>query len=117
LSNHRVVAPYIRDAVPGSVSGRLVDCGAYPALVAVGSGSPYTVRGLWLTVEPEALGPLDRLEEFFGTEEPNDYDRVWVRDRTLPLEGWTYVWPDARGLAYIPDDYWPDYRNRKRTGG
>lgn len=28
--NHDVVAPYIRDCEEGEVSGRLIDCGAYP---------------------------------------------------------------------------------------
>lgn len=114
LDNHHVIAPYIIETVPGVAAGRLVDCGEYPALIRGGAASGFAVRGLWMTVMPEALGPLDELEDFLGPEEPNDYDRIWVRDRTHGLQGWTYVWPETRGCPFIPDDYWPDYWNKKR---
>jgi gamma-glutamylcyclotransferase (GGCT)/AIG2-like uncharacterized protein YtfP len=113
-SNHGVAAPWLLVAQPGEVSGRLVDCGAWPALVRGGEAMAGRVRGMWLTVGPEALGAMDELEDFVGPESPNGYERIWVRDASgRPLEGWVYVWPDARGLPYMDVDYWPD-RTTKR---
>lgn len=103
--------------MPGEVSGRLVDCGDYPALIQRGMPADCAVRGLWLTVAQEALVPLDALEDYIGPEEANDYDRVWGRDRTQALQGWIYVWPEPRGCPFIPDGYWPDYWNKNRYRG
>jgi gamma-glutamylcyclotransferase (GGCT)/AIG2-like uncharacterized protein YtfP len=113
-SNHAVAARWMLDARPGAVCGRLVDCGAWPALVrGGGAASEGRVRGMWLTVRPEALADLDALEDFAGPESPNDYERIWVRDASgQPLEGWVYVWPDARGLPFMDVDYWPDRRKK-----
>ena len=79
LSNHAVVARYVRAARPGAVRGALVDVGAYPALVFDRTASSGRVRGLWLMVDRAALRELDALEDFAGPEERNDYDRIWVR--------------------------------------
>ena len=107
--NHRVAAPWLLDARPGEVSGRLVDCGVWPALVRGGEAKAGRVRGMWLTVKPEALAAMDELEDFIGPESLNEYERIWVRDASgQPLEGWAYVWPDTRGLPYMSVDYWPD---------
>lgn len=112
--NHAVASRWLLDARPGEVSGRLVDCGAWPALVRSGETKEGRVRGMWLTVKPEALADLDELEDFIGPESPNEYERIWVRDASgQPLEGWLYVWPDARGLPYMDVHYWPD-RKKKR---
>jgi len=109
-SNHGVVSRWLLDARPGMVRGRLVDCGAWPALVPAAG----RVRGMWLTVRREALADLDELEDFTGPESANDYERIWVRDASgQPLEGWVYIWPDARGLPFMDVEYWPD-RRRKR---
>jgi gamma-glutamylcyclotransferase (GGCT)/AIG2-like uncharacterized protein YtfP len=111
--NHGVAAPWMLDARPGEVSGRLVDCGAWPALVRNGATMGGRVRGMWLTVRPGALAELDELEDFIGPESPNEYERIWVRDASgQPLEGWVYVWPDARGLEYMDENYWPDRKKK-----
>ena len=112
-SNHGVASPWLLDAQPGEVSGRLVDCGLWPALVRGGEAAAGRVRGMWFTVASGALRAMDELEEFIGPESLNYYERIWVRDVSgQPLEGWAYVWPDARGLPYMSVNYWPD-RKRK----
>ncbi|SFJ01744.1 Uncharacterized conserved protein YtfP, gamma-glutamylcyclotransferase (GGCT)/AIG2-like family [Paenibacillus sp. UNC496MF] len=115
--NHAVAAAHIRQAVSGVVRGRLVDCGAYPALVRDGlahaQGS--RVRGLWITVGDRGLQAMDALEEYNGIEEENDYDRVWTADAEAPARsGWVYVWEGPRGCPAIQDDNWPDYAASRR---
>ncbi|OUM95366.1 MAG: gamma-glutamylcyclotransferase [Thermobacillus sp. ZCTH02-B1] len=108
-SNHGVASPWLVDARPGEVNGRLVDCGLWPALVRSGDAAAGRVRGMWFTVCIEALRVMDELEDFIGPESLNGYERIWIRDASgQPLEGWVYVWPDARGLPYMGVDYWPD---------
>lgn len=118
LSNHHVVSSYIRESVNGVISGRLVDVGEYPAAVRDqdSKAGASVIQGLWLTIEPSGLVLLDELEEFYGIEELNDYERIWVRDIHHPnLEGWVYVWPEDRGFPPVAEVYWPDYLN-KLTG-
>ncbi|SFE46355.1 Uncharacterized conserved protein YtfP, gamma-glutamylcyclotransferase (GGCT)/AIG2-like family [Paenibacillus catalpae] len=112
LINHFVAAPFIRKMEAGMIMGRLVDAGAYPAAVrdqtARKNGS--VIQGLWLTIDRAGLALLDELEEFYGIEEKNDYERVWVRDDKNPFtQGWVYIWPDDRGFPPVPGSYWPDY--------
>ncbi|TFE28218.1 gamma-glutamylcyclotransferase [Cohnella luojiensis] len=106
LSNHGVIAPYLKTVTAGRIRGRLVDYGPYPALL-LGSGG--FVRGMWMEVAPEGLPALDELEGFIGIEEENDYERVWVTDEDDPsLFGWVYIWTDHRGCPFVDGDWWPD---------
>lgn len=106
LHNYSVISPYVVAAMPGRVHGRLVDAGPYPALIA---DERRTVRGMWLTVTIDAIPILDRLEEFIGIEENNDYERVWTTDAEDPeLSGWMYVWTHPRGCPLLDADWWPD---------
>lgn len=115
LINHFVIAPFLIVSRSGMIAGRLVDAGAYPAAVrdqAAGTSSA-VIEGLWLTIDRAGLAVLDELEEFFGIEESNDYERVWVHDiRDPKLEGWVYIWPSDRGFPPVPGASWPDYLNR-----
>ncbi|WP_274649343.1 gamma-glutamylcyclotransferase family protein [Paenibacillus humicola] len=117
FANHRVVAPYLLGAPrDGRVIGRLVDFGPYPALLrdreAYRRGS--LIRGLWIAVSPEGLRSMDKLEDFRGIGENNDYERVWATDTDVPeRRGWVYVWDSPRGCPEIPEDYWPDYMIRR----
>ncbi|GLX67152.1 gamma-glutamylcyclotransferase family protein [Paenibacillus glycanilyticus] len=111
LINHHVVSPFLISSRSGVIAGRLVDVGAYPAAVrdkgAKDSGS--IIQGLWMTIDAAGLVSLDELEEFYGIEELNDYERVWVRDAVDPtLAGWVYIWPDDRGYPAVPKSYWPE---------
>ncbi|MDF2836118.1 MAG: hypothetical protein K0Q63_1758 [Paenibacillus sp.] len=113
-SNHSIAAPYIRASVDGEIRGRLVDCGNYPAAIRDEAASERTIRGLWITVDPEGLAAMDALEEFAGIEEPNDYERVWATDVSdVSISGWVYVREGSRGCQAVPDRYWPDYYARK----
>ncbi|WP_328285217.1 gamma-glutamylcyclotransferase family protein [Paenibacillus alkaliterrae] len=72
------------------------------------------IRGQWIAVDREGLAVMDRLEEFYGIEEQNDYERIWVGDiENGSPSGWVYVWATDRGCPEIPGDYWPDYRAAK----
>ncbi|QGG55475.1 gamma-glutamylcyclotransferase family protein [Paenibacillus sp. FSL W8-1187] len=109
-SNFGVVAPFVLAQRPGRVRGRLVDAadGHYPALVRELSALNRAVRGWWLLLERDGLAACDRLEEFFGPEEANDYERIWTRDLDDPArQGWVYVWPDDRGCADLHNGVWP----------
>lgn len=110
FAGYRLLEPYLRGTpLPGRVRGRLVDAGAYPALVPATGGEDRFVRGLWCELSGAALAEIDAYEEFYGIEETNDYERVWVRDADRPdCAGWTYIWPDSRGLAFADFDAWAD---------
>ncbi|GAB2698547.1 gamma-glutamylcyclotransferase [Paenibacillus thermoaerophilus] len=108
--NHGVLSPHALEWWPGAVRGHLVDVGPYPALVP---GTDGRVTGQWVRIAPEGLRPLDELELFRGIEEPNEYERVWIKDLETGRAGWTYVWPDDRGFAVIPGGDWPSYRTAR----
>ncbi|THF73195.1 gamma-glutamylcyclotransferase family protein [Cohnella fermenti] len=116
FAQHRLIAPYVAGtALPGSVRGRLVDAGGYPALIPAvppfSSSPPASpcVRGLWVEVSREGLEAADRYEEFYGIEESNDYERIRLSDADRPeLFGWAYVWPDDRGCPPAGTDWWPE---------
>lgn len=115
-SNHHVAAPFVSRMEPGTISGRLVDAGPYPAMLrdaeAIAGGM--RVKGLWMTVSALGLRRMDEQEEFYGIEEANDYERVWARDLDLPArQGWVYVWDRPRGCPAIDGLDWPDYWARK----
>lgn len=81
-----------------------------------GAVSQPVVKGMWLTVTDAGLAAMDRLEEFFGVEEVNDYERVWVTDaEDASVAGWAYVWTDARGFPVVDADWWPGWLAGKRT--
>ncbi|MDG0808716.1 gamma-glutamylcyclotransferase family protein [Cohnella rhizosphaerae] len=112
LENAGLLWPFARsEPQTGAVIGRLVVAEGYPALVPPRPDAPSVrrVRGLWTLVDRETLRRLDRLEEYFGPEEDNDYERVRVRDADRrDLQGWAYVWPDDRGRPDAGVDWWPD---------
>ncbi len=111
LHNYSVISPFIATVKPGRIRGRLVDAGPYPALIA---DEWRTVRGMWVTVTSDALPRLDRLEEFYGIEENNDYERVWTSDVDDPeWSGWVYIWPHSRGCPVLDTDWWPDVAHGK----
>ncbi|PWW07430.1 gamma-glutamylcyclotransferase (GGCT)/AIG2-like uncharacterized protein YtfP [Paenibacillus cellulosilyticus] len=115
--NHHVVERYVHQSEFGRIAGRLVDAGSYPALVrdATAIQRCAATRGQWITVPISALASLDELEEFFGWEETNDYERIWVRDlERSDLEGWVYVWDTDRGCPPVTTSYWPDYYAAKQ---
>jgi gamma-glutamylcyclotransferase (GGCT)/AIG2-like uncharacterized protein YtfP len=115
-SNHHIVASYVQSIRSGQIAGRLVDCGAYPAAVgdAVAKECNSIIRGQWIVVDREGLASMDVLEEFYGLEERNDYERVWVADvKDNRVSGWVYVWESSRGCADISDEYWPNFFARK----
>ena len=90
-----------------TTTGRLLDCGAYPALVA-GDGR---VVGEWLPLDdPDRLRRLDRVEGFYGHGRPDNlYRRVLV---SVEVEGstrwaWTYRYAaEDRGWPEILSGDW-----------
>ncbi|NIK66802.1 gamma-glutamylcyclotransferase family protein [Paenibacillus sp. BK720] len=118
LINHAVIAPFLMHSRSGMIAGRLVNVGAYPAAVRdqAARADGAVIEGLWLTIDRAGLAVLDELEEFYGIEENNDYDRVWVQDAGAPeLEGWVYIWPSDRGFPPVPGSSWPDFINSLTT--
>ena len=87
-----------------------------------GADGRTVVKGMWLTVTDAGLAAMDRLEEYFGVEEANGYERVWVTDTGDPsVAGWAYVWTETRGFPVVDADWWPAWlaeRNaRSRQSG
>ncbi|MFD2334233.1 gamma-glutamylcyclotransferase [Cohnella sp. GCM10020058] len=119
LENASLLWPFARsEPQQGTVRGRLVIADGYPALILpqAGATSVRRVRGLWTLVDRATLGRLDGLEEYFGPEETNDYERVWVHDDDRnDLAGWVYIWPDDRGRPDAGSDWWPDARRTRRS--
>jgi gamma-glutamylcyclotransferase (GGCT)/AIG2-like uncharacterized protein YtfP len=132
--NAHLAGAYADTAIDGSIAGSLVDSGLYPAAIPAaaacrpvreGAHTAHTahsgsaerisiIRGLWISVDRAGLAALDALEEFYGVEEQNDYERIWVRDAKRPhLSGWVYVWSTKRGCPSIAGDSWPAYRKRR----
>lgn len=115
-SNHHVVSSYIKGTSEGQIFGRMVDCGHYPAAVRdeIAKQNYCLIRGQWIIVNREGLISMDRLEEFFGVEEQNDYERIWVSDKLdNRISGWVYVWSSSRGCPAIKENYWPTYYTQK----
>lgn len=118
-SNHHFVSSYVQSIRPGKIAGRLVDCGDYPAAVrdAIAKECNSIISGQWIVVDREGLASMDELEQFYGHEEQNDYERVWVADAKDKLvSGWVYVWESDRGCPAIADEYWPLFFARKIRG-
>lgn len=94
--NYRLIEEYVHQAVPGTVSGRLVDLGSFPALVP-GRG---IVQGVMLEVDEAALVITDRLEGV-----PHLYRRQEV-SVTFTNGGqhtaWTYEYADHIRIADRP---------------
>ncbi|WP_127532598.1 gamma-glutamylcyclotransferase family protein [Paenibacillus kobensis] len=116
--NHHVVERFVIRSEKGKVAGRLVDYGPYPALIRdlKASNENTFVIGQWITVDEAGLAAMDELEQFYGYEESNDYERVWVTDLVHDhLEGWVYIWDSDRGFPAIGQSYWPDFYAAKTT--
>ncbi|CAM4472614.1 gamma-glutamylcyclotransferase (GGCT)/AIG2-like uncharacterized protein YtfP [Paenibacillus endophyticus] len=116
-SNHHIIFPHLLACKEGWIAARLVDCGAYPAAVrdeiAIRRNS--IIRGQWIAVDRAGVAAMDRLEEFYGIEEQNDYERVWLPDaKDATIAGWSYVWESTRGYPVVGLDYWPDYQAGKQ---
>ncbi|MBW7474441.1 gamma-glutamylcyclotransferase [Paenibacillus oenotherae] len=115
-ANHHVVSNRMIAARPGRIVGRLVDVGAYPALIRDESAfrEERYVRGMWIDVTESGLQGMDQLEDFGGIEESNDYDRIWTADADCSEQcGWVYIWDSPRGCPPIMEQYWPEFcKNR-----
>lgn len=111
-SNHHVAAPYLLAVEPGTVRGRMVDCGEYPALILDPEAGE--VPGEWFTVSEEGLRHMDILEQYEGPGGCNEYERVRVRDAYRDREGWIYVWENERGCPVIASGSWREHRGVRR---
>jgi len=111
-SNHHVVSSYAHTCKSGQIAGRLVDCGSYPAAVrdSIAWQRNSIIRGAWISVDRQGLAAMDALEDFYGIEELNDYERIWVTDaENREVSGWAYIWEASRGCPAVEHEYWPDF--------
>lgn len=116
-SNHHIISPHLLASQEGWIAARLVDCCAYPAAVRdeIAIRRKSVIRGQWIAVSRAGIAAMDRLEEFYGIEEQNDYERIWLRDaKDTNVAGWTYIWESARGYPAVDLDYWPEYQADKQ---
>ncbi len=116
MPNHKLVKPFVKQVLPGKAKGILYDlpCG-YPAMIR-GEG---IVKGELLFLEnmEEALDILDRLECFYGPDNPNNlYDRAteeieYAGGKTI---SYVYLWvqeDDLPRIGTVISD--GDWRNKK----
>ncbi len=90
------IEPFIQRQAPAQLlNARLFDLGTYPA-ACPGQG---TITGDLLTVEPEALEMMDRLE---GHPVFYRRDRVSVQTKDGPVEAWIYWAPPELAQAGLP---------------
>ena len=113
--NHRLLASaeFVGEARTGQRRYRLLDCGAYPALIELSAESalaePPAIRGEVYRITPEHLPALDELEDE-GTLYRRTTIPVVLVDESAgaPVVAWTYLWlgcPDRFSL--IAGDVWP----------
>lgn len=100
---------------PCRIPGRLLDMGAYPALI-MDEGA---VAGELLRVLDPAAGPrLDAFEEFDADDPARSlYRRVRVRLLNPPREAWVYVWnrPPRGEPRVVSGDWMIHARGRARV--
>lgn len=112
-SNHHVAAPYLLEFAPGTIRGRLIDLGPYPALVRTDVHQGIDIQGEWFIVTEQGLRAMDELEEYYGPGKANVYDRIWVKDLYEEREGWVYVWHEDRGYPGIEGGSWRNHLKAK----
>ncbi|MFD2328764.1 gamma-glutamylcyclotransferase [Cohnella sp. GCM10020058] len=105
--NHHVIRNFVENVNEGSVQARLVNAGAFPA-VLLSENDQSVVRGQWITIRSEGLKATDRLEGYEGPNKQNFYDRVWISDISNEHQGWIYIWKHDHGLPEIVGGSWKD---------
>lgn len=105
---HAMRTPGLEGLEPASMTGRLLNLGAYPGLVLDGGGA---VEGeLWRYPHPSAvLADLDAIEDFLGYGVAGSmYRRALVRaqGRGEARLAWTYVLMDAGAYPVIEGGSW-----------
>ncbi len=94
--NHRLIEEYVRQAVPGTIPGILIDLGSFPALIP-GDG---IVRGVLLTVDCTAIQITDRLEgvpHLYRRKETN----VTLDDGST-VTAWVYEYAEPTRISDRP---------------
>lgn len=114
-SNHALIEPYLHASQPYQIHGRLYDVGGeYPVLVW-DPAEPALVRGELLTVSEQALGPIDRLEGYYGPGHPdNEYERV-LHPAGFYLYTWSQQAVDQHRLRRIEQGDWLQYLRSKQA--
>ncbi len=99
--NHRLIERHVRSARPATITGVLVDLGAFPALIP-GDG---IVRGVVLELASEAMAITDRLEGYHSGDDHSLYVRKEVSvqlDDGQEVQAWTYEYADPSTIAERP---------------
>lgn len=113
--NHQLLdsAEFVGEARTAECRFRLIDCGAYPALIEIPADAPATeplqVRGELFRITPAHLPSLDELED-----EGTLYRRTTIavsilNDPAAPtIAAWTYVWLGRSDrFPLVAGDVWP----------
>lgn len=105
--NFGVVARYIMgESVPGVIFGKMYSYRqSYPAVV-LDENEDSRIVGEWISVTPDGLKAMDRLEGYSGPGKDNYYDRVLVTDIENGCTGWVYVWASSEGSPEITSGSW-----------
>lgn len=106
MDNHRIIQSYTRSIQPGRVAGQLYHLPyGYPAYISGSQGGWVYGELVELQDIPSALTALDRLEEYWGPDCPeNVYNRVIqaviIADETEILS-YIYEWNNRSLLTEI----------------
>lgn len=123
FANAALASGRMRWIGPCRIPGRLIDCGAYPALV---DGPGEVVADLFEIADDALLAALDAYEEYDPADpDGSEYRRVKRALLARDGEAWTYVWNRAPGdLPVIESGDWLAYLGqaprdppRNRPGG
>jgi gamma-glutamylcyclotransferase (GGCT)/AIG2-like uncharacterized protein YtfP len=106
------------EALPATATGALLDCGAFPGMLAVPEG---TVHGelVGLRDVPLALTHLDGVEGFEGFEAARAlFRRALIKVKTAAGEqlAWTYLWAGTDRHPRIAGGDWLTYRKDQQHG-
>ncbi|ASS68921.1 MULTISPECIES: gamma-glutamylcyclotransferase family protein [unclassified Paenibacillus] len=109
LAMDKAGRPDIQAVFPAAAAARPDSKPVFPEASANGCiAESDSASGWWLRIGIGGLAETDRLEEYFGPEESNDYERIWTADLDVPSrQGWVYVWPTRRGCPPIGSSKWP----------
>ena len=112
-NNYHIVSPHLIERNKGNVTGKLLNVGAFPALVLHPTN---IVSGEWFTVSEQGLVDMDVLEGYVPYHPNNHYERVCIKDNDNEIEGYVYIYSHAKAinLEEITSGCWKTFQSQSK---